>query len=606
MPGAQEPRLSGHRVIAGAVALIVTLVGLRAWVILGGWFQYDDFRFMSLTANNPVPAEFLVPYGGHLMPAGLALSWANQTLSPFDFTLPALELIALFLLGACGLLVLLVSAFGPRPGILAPLALYLTSSITLPASTWWAAGVNQLPFLCVVFWGTWTHLNYLRTRRTRWLVATLLITATGLAFYEKTLFVFLIYLFLALAYFASGKPWRRVLQVARTYWVGLIAHGVLAVAYAAVYVQHALNFDPVDSDTSTTSALWGVLGVFLPRYLTGVTGGPLTWTTFEEHFQWPTPSGALVAAGALLCLVVVYAVVRARTGAARALWLPALFLLANAYLVALGRASIVGARIGVDYRYQTELAAITVLAVALMVMPLRGAVESSAPRSERERRPQPALVSALTLAICLGAVWSNITFARGWHAATSSKDWFTAVGRSLEASGSPIPLVDMRVPSFVSPIFTYPVDFYSHMLVPYAAHTRYPDANLDQMYVINDDGDVSPLRIDAATVGARDETSGCPYPARNGAATLPLTKPVTGLESWVRVEFASQASTPMTVEAGGERHVLEGAPGVHNMYFRASGTVKEIRVTGMDPAVSTCFVAVEVGAPMPDEGELDR
>ena len=179
--------------------MIAAQLGFRGWLLSHAWFQQDDFIFWQRALSSDLDLEYLFTgHVGHFMPAGFLLGWFNNQIDPVLFALPASEMLAMQAMAGIACLMLLVHMFGPRWGILPPLAIFLFSPISLPAATWWAAGINQLPLLIVFFAGLHTHVSYLRTRRMRYAWWTMAWTAIGLLFTEKTLVMFEVYAIIAL------------------------------------------------------------------------------------------------------------------------------------------------------------------------------------------------------------------------------------------------------------------------------------------------------------------------------------------------------------------------------------------------------------------------
>ena len=590
-------RPSSSRVVLTACGLVLAQLAFRAWAVLGSWFQFDDFSFVSRVLNNPVPRVFVEPYAGHLMPSGMALSWVNHQLGAYEWAWPATELLVMQALASVGCVVLLLSAFGRRWGVIPPLVVYLTSTITLPAVTWWAAGVNQVPFQAAIFWGLWAHLHYLRSRRLRWALATLAITLVSLTFYEKTLTIFFIYAFVALAYFATGGLVARVATLWRTYRAGVLLHGVVALGYLALYLVHGFVTTP-DGAEEVDTPVAAVAAEMLPRFLSGVTGGPVTWTEQGAIWQVPDPSTALMVASLVAVVGVVYSLTRSRLNAKRALILPVVLLAATIVLVATSRAVIVGPEIAQDFRYQTEMSAVVAITLGLMSMPLRGAVETV------ERTvPDPFTDSRLAVGIATATVgalglWSSVTYVQHWHSMDQSRTYFDNVRHDLASAKQPVPLVDAPVPDFISLPFSWPENSLRWMLRAFEDSTRYPSSNVDQMHMVDDTGRIVPMTIEPLRRGAAQQFP-CPHPLEDGAATVELDGPVFGAGFWVRLEYASTADADIVVTAGDQVHDVAAPAGLHSVFFEATGQFSSVDVRGFGPSSDSCIRDVEVGLPRP-------
>ena len=253
----------------------------------------------------------------------------------------------------------------------------------MPAGVWFAAGINQLPLQVALAFGLHAHLDYLRTHRTRSLVITLVWTLVGLAFYEKSMILFGLYALLALGWFSRGRLGERVAWLWAHYRLGVIAHGLVAVAYLVVYAQVGLD---LGSDQPSGSLLergrrtgWSASPSAPAPSAVRSSGGRSSANALADPSDLIS-LGSWVAVGSL-----VWYAASTRTMSRRAWSLIAFTLAANVYLLASARANLVGADIGLEYRYQTESAAVFVLAVGLAFLPLVGALEVNEVREGVER-----------------------------------------------------------------------------------------------------------------------------------------------------------------------------------------------------------------------------
>ncbi|HEX6876169.1 MAG TPA: hypothetical protein VF165_10975 [Nocardioidaceae bacterium] len=589
----------GRRVVLAGLGLIALQLGFRAWAVFGSWFQFDDFAFLSRAYNNDLGWGYLTEaYGGHLMPGGFLLTWLFAGYDPLGYWPYAATLLFLQAVASIGFLRLLVHLFGRTAAILPLLALYLFSVISMPAFIWWAAGINQLPMQIALFFGLTSHVTYLRTRRVRYVFATLAWTVFGLLFYEKTLLVFLAYGLVALAYFATGPLGSRLRQLWRSYRSGLLLHGALALAYVSVYVVTSMNFNP--NQANDTPVFPVAYRFIFKAFSTGIIGGPWHWMNLRPIGSVADPSDVVVFLSWLALGYLVYLAYTSRVNSVRAWSLTLTFLFANLLLLAAARAFLVGPVIGLEYRYQTELSAVFALSVGLAFLPLVGAQETVRPRGRAVLpfRPESA-VAAVTVAFLVGSVISNLQYVRHWQDSNPGRGYFAAVERSLARQQDRVPLADQAVPSTIMWGFRYPENTYSRVLRLYEDEVRYPAVTNDRLFVFNDKGVLRPAAITSARVGLPH--SGCGYLLHGSSVAIPLNGPVTGGGWWVRLGYLARSGGTMTVTAGRRVHHASIERGVHSLYFEASGDFDTIRLSAPSPGVSLCTNDVTLGLPEPYE-----
>lgn len=602
-------RVTDRVVLAGSALIIVQLV-FRGWFSFATWFQFDDLVFLTRVNGAPLDADLLLEgYGGHFMPSGFLLTWLFGHDGALSYAPYALTLLCLQALASLGFLMLLRSLFGSRWAILVPLTLYLFLALTFPAFIWWAAGVNQLALQVALGWGLWAHLRYLRSRRTRWALATLAILIVCLSFYEKVILVQGAIAILTLSYFASGTLTERVVHVFRTYRAAVLLHVVLGLAYLTVYVRFAFNFGDSGGDTAPgLELMWNMLGeAVIPASI----GGPIQWQVHTGAFQVADPPGLLVVASWVLLAALVIHLAVATDRSLRAWLLPLFFFACGAVLLGSARASAFGAAVGLEFRYVTELGLLLPLALALARLPIPGAVESAEPRADigspilgnRER-----LVAATALVAVLGTI-STWQFARHWVDNNEARTYFDNADQSLGTSQDPTPLVNVSVPESIMWGYEYPANTTKYVLRSYADRMSFPEHSVDRLSMIGPDGTVQPVSVSPMQT-SRPTSNKCGYAARPGdSAAVPLQSVASGDDLWARMSYHAPEATTVTIRAGEKSHEVDLAKGLHNVFLRVSGTFSRITVNAPGSADGPiCLYEANVGVPFiseqpsPEEG----
>ena len=594
-----EPLESGRRTGRGVVltgaGLIAVQLAFRGWAVAGSWFQFDDFAYMSRVANARLGGVLLEPYSGHVMPGGMFLTWVNHEIAPTTWALPAAELLLMQGAASVGCLAFLVSAFGPRAGVLPPLTIYLFSVISLPAFIWWAAGVNQLPLQIAFFWGLYTHLALLRSGRPRYAVATMLVTLAGLAFYEKTLLLFAVFAIVTLGYFARGNLFARARTTWTRYQGAVLGYGAVAIGYTVFYALWALNFSPGGADEQTLGPAFGRMAV--RAFATGIVGGPLGWRHPTDPFATAEPSDLMVVAACVALLAVGVMTTRARTRAKRAWLIPAVLLASDVFLVATARSAVPA--VAEDYRYQTELAAGVAVALGLSLLPLLGAVESAEPRRPSAFFDSPAWVTAATVLVASLSLASSLQYALHWQDGRQSRQYFANVEQGLNAEDAPVPLVDVPVPDYMLWGLNYPENATSHVLRAYSDMTSFPSVATDRLFIIATNGEVAPVVLSSVRDAVPGPARKCGYRVADSAVRIPLNGPVQGGGWWVRIGYLSSGDSPVEVTAGTRVHDTEVRRGVHSLYFATGTAVRSIAISGLRNGVTMCTDEVTLGLPQP-------
>ena len=587
--------LRHSRVAQAAVALIVLHLAYRTWITSISWYVGDDFSFMSrMWHDGPSLAAVTEPYAGHVMPGGLYLTWLAGEIHAYDFTIAGAVLVAMQAAADVGLLVLLVRMFGLRAGILPPLALYLFTVFSTPTAVWWAAGVNQIPLQVALFWSLAAHVSYLRTRELRHLVVTVVWLAAGLAFYEKTVLVLGAIGLVSLSYFATGSLRDRVRTMWADYRPATLLLTLVGAGYLALYASVGLNFSATGAGNDLLGGV--ATNMALQAYAPALVGGPLDWT-HQGPGSLPDPGAVVTVVSVLVIVLVLRAIHRSRLRSLRAWWLPAFFLVCDVALVLAGRATFVGDVIALEYRYQSELGAITALALACATLPIRGAVETVEPRGPSRFLDAPGRVAAAVATVCALGLVSSSQFATYWSSHAEGEPYFARLLAPVKDAEHPVPLIDAPVPNFIMWGLGYPANLQSRLLAPYADRVDFRTSAVDTLMMAGPDGTVGPARIPPTRQAEPGPREGCGWVIHRRPTEIPLDGPVAFGGWWVRIHYLAAEQTPATVAVGSATYDVILPLGEHDLYVAGGGDFDSVSLARGSRTATLCTDDIVVGRP---------
>ncbi len=562
-----DTRADDHRPAARTVAALepgasrqpwawcVLQLAFRAWATYSSWFTYDDFLFISrMTNDGPAPHD-VEPYAGHVMPAGCT--------SPGSPTGRAVRLPGHRRRCCCScrcsrtsaLVVLLVRLFGTRGRDPAPAgALPVLRHLGPGRRSGGRPGVNQLPLQVALFWGLACArvLPAARAGRGTLVAAVALAGWSGCSSTRRPSW--------SSARWASWRsrtspragagsgcggvaalPVRRPWSTSPSGWPTWSPTSILA-----------LNFSP--GKRQQRRARRGRRRTWCSRpYVPAVVGGPLRWTAIDQ-FSLAEPGQRVVS---WPCLAVIGLLVSGDApgparDSLRAWWLPVFFLACDVLLV-VGRPGILRrALIGLDYRYQGELAAVTALALALRhACPIIGA-----PWRPVEPRPassalldHPRRVAARDRGGAALALVSSTQYVWHWQTTCPAKPYFDHLlgdARSRRRSRSrssttPVPALHHVGRSATRRTCS------ATCCVDYADRTDFVDVATDHA-----EHGRRPTASVVPAAGHRGPTARSPGPRaglrlRGRAATtvtIPLDGPVAFGGWWVRIGYLASAPAP--------------------------------------------------------------
>ncbi|QIG42647.1 hypothetical protein G5V58_07525 [Nocardioides anomalus] len=584
------------RVLQVALGMVAVQLVVRGYAAYGGWFVLDDFNFIARTGHFGLdPSVAARSYNGHVMPGGMYLSWFNQHVAPWQWWLPATELLLMQLVADLAMLRLLVVLHGRRPGILPPFALFLFSVLTLENAVWWAAGINALPFSIALLLALASHVQYLRSGRLRHVWAATVWVAVGLLFYEKTALVYLAVAIVSVTWFAEGYGWRRVASAVRGRRAGLAVYAATGAAYVALYVTLSRDTEVV---RPTTFPTWQVVqAMVVDELVPALVGGPLQWAQFGV-FSAADPGDPVVLAAVLGLGLVLAELLRHRRHAARALVLPVVFLVVDVVLVLLTQRLGSESAFVFDYRFQAEMAAVSAIALAAMTMPVRGALRSSSSASPSELLDHPRRVAAVVGLTSALAVVSAAGWTSNWHSDRRAEQFVRTLTGAVRDAPAPVPLVDRTVPDFVMA----PIDRSGGLasrLLSTEPNARFPDVATDDLRVIDDEGRLREALVPGTRRAQPGPVAACGYQVATDPARIPLDGPVAFEGFWVRIGYLSSGASPVTVRVGDLSVETSVRPGVHALFVRGGSSFDSVQLSGLDEGTTLCTDDVSAGVPEP-------
>lgn len=608
--------------MSAAIALAVAQLSFRGWLCLRGWFVGDDFAFIGHANTMPLWShEYLIKdYNSHFMPGAFLLVRGFNDLWPMNFVPVAIMSIVLMAAIDAVVFALLRELFTLRPAIVLPFAVFLFTPLTLPSFLWWAAALNQLPQQLAMASAFLLHARYLRTGRLRSGLGGVACVVGGLAFSEKTILVIPLLAGFTLLFCGDGGLLHRIRSELGNHLKVWLPYAVLGLAFLTYYVLAV----PTPARAKPTVANLLPLGANVAGHAVfpALLGGPWTWLGINSNGAVANPNSALLWA-VLLAVVALASITIARTRYAIRGWALGLaYLLVNVVLLGVSRASVVGALIGSEMRYSTDLALVLVVSISLTMLPLStGLADPAAIRatggqylSIRDQVGNHELVMLAprswrsqlgVAAVCLlvaSSVVSSLAFEKIW-AHNDAKPYFAQVRHDLTKAHSQLTLADVQVPDQVVWTLVYPWNTTKELFAGLTPHPRFLalGQSTSALYVPDDSG---ALRAAAVTgsVNAPGPETGCGWRVTSAGRTIPLRTPTAAWTWTVRVGFLATHASRATVTAGRTTVDVSIKAGLNVVYFLSVGVVSGVRISGLATNTALCTDDIQVGAPVPIAG----
>ncbi|MDX6276001.1 MAG: hypothetical protein QOJ72_129, partial [Nocardioidaceae bacterium] len=602
-------------VTLGALTILFAQLVVRGVLGRHGYFSLDDFVFYTKASHTHLfDHDFLLtPYNGHVMPGAFAWVWVTTKLAPLNF--PVVLWTMLILQLVIGLLMwrLLRLMFGNRPAILVPLTVFAFSTITLPASWWWAAAINQQPQEIAMLAALITHLLYVRSGRWYWAVSGPIALAAGLLFFEKTALVVPLVGVLTWMFFSEGTVVGSLVTALRRYWITWVGYLVVLLPYTLYYLTHVPNQSRADP---TTADFVGLLdSVVRQAVVPGMIGGPWRWsdTGVVDSNASPDPLMQTVAF-ALVGAVVVLSVLVSRV-ALKAWGLAGLYLAMLTVLLTVTRGSIIGAVvIGSEYRYLTDFCLVIAVCGALAFLPLVFTPwwKESPSDPTHDELPShvvglhvPTVVGVVVAVLVAGSVYSTQQFADRWTH-NPARTYVDNATRTMKGLTPDDRLYNGVVPTKVVWKLLYPANLPTSILGPLGLHakTLRTGETTDRLMEFNATGRLQPSTVTGVGTNLF-ESKDCLVDVHSTPRVIPLTSKVFEWPWILEMTYVADGPGTLHVQAGPttiSAPIGVGARGfgdLQTIYAAVRGGYDSITLSA--PGNGFCIKTLAIGAPQPHD-----
>jgi len=593
-----------------AAALIMVHLTIRTAWVSNTWLSEDDFTLIARVAGKPLDWSLLAQDdAGHLAPGRTALFWLTTKMAPFERWPTAVFTIALLAVAAVLFWRLLRRLFGPTPGMLVPLTLYLFWAMTTTTTLWWSTTTLWIPLHISLSAALLALLRYLQTRRLQWALATTAVVVFGLLFFEKALVVPLVLGAFTMFYAVQGTVLQRLVRALRTAWPLWVAQGALILGYLALYFTTVTRVDSPPSSLGTVVDLGQ--NVIVKAFATEAWGGPWSWgegTTLNSAHASPSAGLTWLAAG--LCVAVIALSAFSGTRAARAWTLLAGYLVIDVLLLGFARLGFIGATIGLTDRYISDVALIGALAVGLAFLPLSGpgappeappAAPRSGPLSWIDRSPVGAgfAVAAVVTAVAVSSVVSGADLHSRW-VNSPAEQYFTALRADLKAAKTRPDMFDAPVPTEVVNPLIAPSNQLSELVGSMPEDARFP--TWTHAFVIPDEtGHLKPGTV-TGTQSRPGKTPDCGWFAPGKPVDIPLEQAAYEWPWVIRIGYLSGPDTPADITFGGKTVHVQLKKGLNDLFVKITGKGDTVRLSGLAPGANVCVGGLVVGNPVPRVG----
>lgn len=584
-----------------ALALIAAATAWKGQLLSRQYFVRDDFANLDFARDHTLGWRYLSSlWDGH-MTVGLRLvAWLMVRTSVYNWGLAAALAVALTAVAGLACYRTLRTLFGDSPRILLALVFYLITPLTVPTLNWWSSAMESVPLQLAIFMTMTSHVLYVRTARTRHLVAAMSWAAFGLIFFEKALALPLLLFVVTAGYLVSR---RSLLDGARVALRRFRKAWLVYLALEAVYLAALVGSQRTSVWPPVPAGMLGRLGDLMREsFLPGALSGAWHWYP-DNSFALGVPPGFVTwSCLAAATTVVIVSIVVRRTALLAWATLAGWLAVADMAPLLFGPPDRIKPPLaGLDVRNVADAAAVAALCIGLAFWPVIGA--SSAHRQSRADRDAMARLQRVGIACVVGifvagSIWSALVErAAGDPRARSFISYAAAALQSVQPGTT---VYDGQAPANVVPagLGTYSKDskLIGDMAVGQLRWVGTADKTFDQLYTFGVDGRLYRAWVGPTSSLRPTRTHGC-WPQRNGQVVVRFPSVTSSGTRVLRIGYLLGTHRPVAVDIifGVSVKALTLFSGLHAAFLQETGGhVTKVIITGLGSTLA-CIGDAEAG-----------
>lgn len=588
-----------------ALVMIVAQLIWKAHLLHGLYFVRDDFHDLDLAIEHPLSWSYLTYiWDGHLIIGLRLVAWLLVRTSLYNWGLASAVTLAFTAAASLACYRTLRTLFGDGPRILIPLVFYLLTPLTIATFAWWSSAMESVPLQLATFMAVTSHVLYVRTARTKHLLAAGFWVAFGLIFFEKALVLPLLLFGLTAGFLINRRNLFNGARLAlRQYWRAWAVYLGLMICYAVVLGVALRSSIAQPHAPQAAGGIALMIGDLLKdSFLPGAFGGPWQWFPVTSFVLAGAPPFLEWASVVAALIVIVVSMLARRTAWLAWTTLAGWIFAADVLPLAVGRIStMLPALLGLDIRYVADAAPVAAICLGLAFWPVVGV-----PSTQRSRPRQAKPVQQLRLAAAglvgvfvLGSIWSVQQLGNTISGA-SARSYVANATEAVRLAPNGANVFDWTVPDSIVPSifgrYSYASAVVGDVDIGKLHWVTKLRGTIDNLAWFGPDGKLYPVFVGPTWSVGRPPGHPC-WPERNGRIVIKFASPTSAYTWILRFGYllGPSSSAVISVRYGPTVKYLTVTAGLHAAFLpERGGNVTKITIGGLG-ATPMCVGDVEAG-----------